>query len=89
MQPPTEDFSETVAAGSIISQTPEAGTAGHRMDTVTLVVSKGPPLVEVPDVFGKQFEEAKTILEGLGFVVARENVLGGLFGTVRAQSVEA
>jgi len=89
VQPPTEDFSETVAAGSIISQTPEAGTAGHRMDTVTLVVSKGPPLVEVPDVFGKQFEEAKTILEGLGFVVARENVLGGLFGTVRDQSVEA
>jgi len=89
VQPPTEDFSETVGAGSIISQTPEAGAAGHRMDTVTLVVSKGPPLVEVPDVFGKQFEEAQTILEGLGFVVARENVLGGLFGTVRDQSVEA
>jgi serine/threonine protein kinase/beta-lactam-binding protein with PASTA domain len=87
VEPPTEDYSETVPAGSIVSQNPADGTDGHRGDTVTLVVSLGPPLVAVPNVVGKQFTEAEGILVGLGFQVTRENVLGGYFGTVRDQSV--
>jgi len=66
---PTEDFSETVPAGAIISQSPEGGSAGHRGDTVTLVVSKGPPLVAVPDVVNTDVDEAVAILEQAGFVV--------------------
>lgn len=80
-------FSDTVAKGRVIAQSPESGAAGHRGDTVTLTVSEGPELVEAPDVFGMQFEKAKETLEAAGFKVARENVLGGLFGTVREQSV--
>ncbi|MDM8085453.1 Stk1 family PASTA domain-containing Ser/Thr kinase [Cellulomonas cellasea] len=80
-------FSDTVAKGRVISQSPEGGATGHRGDTVTLTVSDGPEPVVVPDVFGLQYEKAKETLEAAGFKVARENVLGGLFGTVREQSV--
>lgn len=83
------DFSDQYPAGVVMAQSPEPGTAGHRMDGVSITISQGPPLVEVPDLFGKQYSEARTILESLGLVAARENVLGGLFGTVRDQSVPA
>ncbi len=43
----TEKFHETVPAGVVISQSPERGTA-DKDSVVELVVSKGPPLVEVP-----------------------------------------
>lgn len=66
---PTEDFSETVPAGAIISQSPEGGAPGHRGDVVTLVVSKGPPLVAVPNVVNMRGDEAKALLEQAGFVV--------------------
>nr|WP_129338593.1 Stk1 family PASTA domain-containing Ser/Thr kinase [Cellulomonas endophytica] len=83
-----EEFSDTVEAGAVVRQDPPSGTAGHRRDTVTLVVSKGPETVEVPDLTGRQFTEAEAQLEALGLRVERSNVLGGIFGTVRAQSVE-
>ena len=49
------------------------------------MLSKGPELVPVPDVVAQQFGQAKATLEAQGFQVRRVNVLGGLFGTVRAQ----
>ncbi len=69
VQVPTEDFSETVPAGSIISQSPAAGTDAHRMDSVTIVVSKGPPLLPVPNVVNKDVDEATTLLTQAGFLV--------------------
>ncbi|MFF1529442.1 Stk1 family PASTA domain-containing Ser/Thr kinase [Cellulomonas sp. NPDC058312] len=84
-----EAFSDTVPAGDVIAQDPASGTAGHRLDTVTLQVSKGPETVPMPNLTGKQYDEAKTILEGLGLKAERRNVLGGIFGTVRDQSVPA
>lgn len=85
---PTEAFSDTVPAGRIIDQTPDAGAGAHRGDAVQVTVSKGPELVEMPNLVGKQFNDAKATLEGLGLTARRENVLGGIFGTVRSQSVE-
>lgn len=82
-----EAFSDTVAAGDVISQVPAGGSEGRRMDTVTLQVSKGPETVAMPDLVGKQYAEAAATLEGLGLKAERQNVLGGLFGTVRDQSV--
>lgn len=81
----TEEFSETVKRGLVVSQTPADGTlfAG---DPVALVVSKGPPLVPVPDVVGQQVEQAREALETAGFKVTVREVLGGYFGTVRSQS---
>ncbi len=86
---PTEAFSDTVPAGEIIEQAPEAGATARRGDTVRVTVSKGPETVAMPDLTGKQFDQAKKDLEALGLTATRENVLGGLFGTVRQQSVPA
>ncbi|WP_344132283.1 Stk1 family PASTA domain-containing Ser/Thr kinase [Pedococcus bigeumensis] len=76
--------SDTVAKGNVISQSPAGGTL-FKGDPVKLVVSKGPVLVKVPDVQGKQEAEAKAILEGAGFKVTVERFMGGIFGTVRSQ----
>ncbi|MFC5370008.1 Stk1 family PASTA domain-containing Ser/Thr kinase [Arcanobacterium bovis] len=82
----SEDNSPTVPKGQVMSQDPGNGTTLYRNDTVNLVVSKGPQLVQVPDVFGKQEKEAITILKNAGFQVEVERILFGVFGTVRAQN---
>ncbi|HEY1135681.1 MAG TPA: PASTA domain-containing protein, partial [Nocardioides sp.] len=72
----TEEFSDTVAAGTVISQDPTSGTL-HLGDTVTLVVSKGPELVTIPDgLVGDRVEEARAQLEGLGLEVEEESLIG-------------
>ncbi len=80
----TGEYSETVEKGLVISQAPAEGTL-FGGDTVTLVVSQGPPLVAVPNVVGLQVPEARAALEGAGFTVEEHEVLGGYFGTVRSQ----
>jgi serine/threonine-protein kinase len=76
--------SDTVPKGAVISQRPRDGIA-FRGDTVTLVVSKGPVLVAVPDVVGQQLQQAQGTLEAQGFKVTVRRALGGFFGTVRLQ----
>lgn len=73
-----------IPAGSVVAQSPGSGTlfAGGK---VTLTISKGPQMVKVPNVVGKQVDDAKKQLEALGFKVAVNNFLGGFFGTVRLQ----
>jgi beta-lactam-binding protein with PASTA domain/tRNA A-37 threonylcarbamoyl transferase component Bud32 len=83
-----QDWSDTIPKGSVILQTPATGTF-FQGDLVTLVVSKGPQLVVVPDLFGTQERDATATLESLGFKVKIERYLGGPFGTVRLQSVDA
>lgn len=73
-----------VPRGAVLSQVPANGTL-TRGGTVTLTISKGPKLVEVPSFIGKQAGEARRELEKLGFQVRVNNVLGGFFGTVRDQ----
>jgi serine/threonine-protein kinase len=80
----TEENSDTVPTGGVIRQEPRDGTL-FRGDTVRLVVSKGPVLVDVPNVVGQQVEEARRILEAAGFTVDVRRALGGFFGTVRLQ----
>jgi len=80
------EFSDTVPKGSVISQSPASGSL-FEGGLVTLVVSKGPELVAVPNVIGQQEAPAKATLEGLGFSVKIERAFGGIFGTVRLQSV--
>ena len=79
----SEEISETVPDGDVVSQDPDDGTL-FRGDAVSLVVSSGPPLVPVPDVQGEQVAEARSQLEQLGFRVQVQEVLGGFFGTVRS-----
>ena len=63
-----DQFNDTVPAGRVISQSPGSGT-GFKGDTIALVVSKGPALVEVPRVNGMKVDDATQALEDLGFAV--------------------
>lgn len=81
-----EEFSDDVDRGDVISQDPDSGT-GVRGDTITVVVSRGPEQVEVPDVRGESEERATQILEEAGFEVRVRNVLPG--DTVLAQTPDA
>ena len=63
-----EAFSDDIAAGRVISQTPEPGTQVERGDTVTIVVSKGPDVVEFPDLSAvANYVEAAAVLSDAGF----------------------
>jgi len=79
-----EVFDRNIPKGSVVSQSPANGTL-TRGGTVTLTISKGPRMVDVPSFIGKQAAEARKALEGLGFQVKVNNILGGFFGTVRDQ----
>lgn len=81
-----EEFSDEVAKGKVISQDVANGEVRYRNDVIKLVVSKGPKLVEVPNVVGQQEGSAKQVLERAGFKVEIERILGGFFGTVRLQN---
>ncbi len=65
----TDAFSDSVPAGEVIRQDPVAGEEAPRDSAVTVVVSKGPDVVEVPDVRGDDIEDAVRRLEALGFHV--------------------
>ena len=66
-------YSDTVPEGHVISQTPASGTL-FRGDTVTLVVSQGPELVEIPGgLVAAGVDSATQTLQALGFVVEVQN----------------
>ena len=69
----TREYSDSVPEGFVISQDPTTGVL-HHGDTVKLVVSKGPELVEVPGGLPSMGVEAATqLLESLGFKVEVEH----------------
>ncbi|MEJ7630039.1 MAG: Stk1 family PASTA domain-containing Ser/Thr kinase [Nocardioidaceae bacterium] len=85
-------YNDDVAAGLVVWQSPHGGT-GVRGDEIRLVVSQGPHLVEVPDVYHNGIEAATEALEkagfevdpqqytpsfGLGFVVSQTPEAGGM-----------
>ena len=80
--------SETVPEGAVVSQTPATGTL-FKGDTVTIVVSKGPVLIPVPDVTFKLVTEATKVLEKAGLQVKVSKVFGGVLKTVRFQDPAA
>lgn len=76
--------------GLVAEQSPGAGNEAAEGDTVTLTISKGPEMVEVPDVVGDSVDDAKQTLEDAGFQVDEDRGLLNLFGnTVKSQSVDA
>ena len=54
----TLEYSDTVEKGRIIRQSPEAGEVIQKGDTVSLVVSRGPQMMEMPDVIGQTQDSA-------------------------------
>ncbi|MFF7979111.1 Stk1 family PASTA domain-containing Ser/Thr kinase [Streptomyces sp. NPDC007901] len=76
--------------GQVAQQTPAGDARAAEGDTVTLTLSKGPEMVEVPDVVGATVDDATKLLEQSGFQVKEDRGLLGLFGnTVKQQSVDA
>ncbi|WP_146057182.1 PASTA domain-containing protein, partial [Streptomyces sp. SM14] len=73
--------------GTVAEQSPDSGEAAGEGDTVTLTISKGPAMIEVPDVRGKDEDEAIGILEDAGFEVRVQRWF--LTGTVFNQSVHS
>ncbi|GAA2038791.1 Stk1 family PASTA domain-containing Ser/Thr kinase [Terrabacter terrae] len=80
--------SDTVPSGQVVSQSPDQGTL-HRGDSVKLVVSKGPVMVQVPNVVGRASGDAEKALTDLGFTVKKEaGLFGPVFDLVQHQSVK-
>ena len=78
----TSRYDENTDKDHVISQSPAGGQA-PRGSTVALVVSKGPPLVDVPDTLGMSIDRATTVLQQAGFKV---RAFGPGSGTVFTQS---
>jgi serine/threonine-protein kinase len=79
----THQPSTTVTAGAVVRQSP-AGPL-HRGDTVDLVVSDGPPVVDVPDVRGRSADDARAALEAVGLQATLNQLFGAPFSLVRDQ----
>jgi eukaryotic-like serine/threonine-protein kinase len=78
-----DDFSDSVAPGVVIGTEPGAGKPAARDSAVTVIVSKGPQLVQVPNLVGMTVEAASSKLSSLGLVPDVENYGPGK--QVRAQ----
>ncbi|MBP2581541.1 serine/threonine-protein kinase [Streptomyces sp. PvR006] len=84
----TERIHSPEAAGSVAAQSLAEGSRAAEGDTVILTVSKGPRLVEVPDVVGESVDDARTALEDEGFEVEVKKSFPYLGSEVTGQSVE-
>jgi eukaryotic-like serine/threonine-protein kinase len=78
--------SAEVEEGFVIRQDPAGGVRVDKDSTVTIFVSTGPPMTEVPDVVGDNVDDAIAALAGADLKVNRQNVFSEQpAGTVVAQ----
>ena len=59
-------FSSDVEAGRILSQDPAPGEVVERGADIRVVLSRGPELVEIPQVTGETIQRARQMLRGVG-----------------------
>ncbi|MFH8367288.1 Stk1 family PASTA domain-containing Ser/Thr kinase [Streptomyces sp. NPDC018031] len=76
-------------AGAVAKQSPSSEKDAAKGDTITLTLSKGPRMIEVPDVEGDDVDDATEELEALGFEVHVDRPLLFPGDTVTDQSVDA
>ncbi|MCL6737321.1 Stk1 family PASTA domain-containing Ser/Thr kinase [Streptomyces neyagawaensis] len=85
----SEQVNSEYDKGLVAEMSPGAGKQVGAGDTVTLTLSKGPEMIEVPDVVGDSVDDATRKLEDAGFEVDEDRGLLGLFGDeVKGQSVD-
>ncbi len=65
----TQAYDDHVAQGAVVSQSARAGTGLPRGSSVAVVLSQGPPPVDVPQVVDMHRATAVSILEAAGFQV--------------------
>ncbi len=80
-------YDDRVPAGHILIQKPRAGTLVKRGRTVNVVLSRGPRLIEVPEVIGEALQAAQVTLAAAGLRLGRTVDVFGEHpsGTVVAQ----
>ncbi|MEP6599087.1 MAG: Stk1 family PASTA domain-containing Ser/Thr kinase [Actinomycetota bacterium] len=75
-----QEFSLDAPAGTVVSQDPSANSSAAKFSTVTLVVSKGSPLVTIPTIStSTSAEDAQAQLEALGLKVKISREFGAPF----------
>lgn len=62
-------FSDEIAPGRIVTQQPAPESVVERDSTITVQVSKGPDVVEFPDIVGAPYADAEQRLIAAGFTV--------------------
>jgi len=67
-----EDFDDSFA-GTILSTDPVPGTSVPKGTVINVVLSKGPVLIDVPNVVGMNVETATSTLQAAGFQVEAVN----------------
>ncbi len=77
-----EEFSDDVPAGTVIGTRPGEGESVARGASVEVVVSKGPDVVVVPQIAGRNVQQAVKTLEAAGLTV------GDLFGPAKGKPFE-
>jgi beta-lactam-binding protein with PASTA domain/serine/threonine protein kinase len=65
-------FDDSLPEGVVIAVDPKPGTEVKAGSTVTVTVSKGKAPITVPNVIGKNINEARTILQQLGLTVVEQ-----------------
>ena len=63
------EYSDTIPIGTVISQTPSDVSTVGKGEKITLVISKGPSKIFIPNVYSLSKLAATKILEDLGFKV--------------------
>ncbi|MFE7807569.1 Stk1 family PASTA domain-containing Ser/Thr kinase [Streptomyces sp. NPDC057430] len=84
----TEQIHSSEEAGTVAAQSLAEGSRAAKGDRIVLTVSKGPRMIEVPDVTGASTDAARRTLEGAGFEVKVEKTFPFLGDTVSGQSVD-
>ncbi|MEU9703291.1 Stk1 family PASTA domain-containing Ser/Thr kinase [Streptomyces sp. NPDC047981] len=84
----SEQIHSDEEAGTVAAQSLAEGSRAAKGDRIVLTVSKGPRMIEVPDVTGESTDSARAKLEGAGFEVKVEKTFPFLGDTVSGQSVE-
>lgn len=86
-----KEYNVEIPKGQIISQSLQAGEQVRTNSAISLVISKGPRMVEMPDVVYLTKEEAERALEDLNLKVSTSNVYSSSVksGSVVSQGTQA
>jgi len=83
------EFNNDIAEGLVLRAVPSVDEPFRPGDAFTLIVSRGPDLVDIPDVIDLTINEARTALEAAGFVaVIDTNVPEFFWNIATVQQVE-
>lgn len=73
---PEYEYSDEIAEGDLIKQSPEAGTEIYKNDKITVVISSGSKLVEIDDYTNRNIDDAETLIKKQGLdlrIIKEEN----------------